>query len=232
MDGNGRWAESQGLLRVEGHRVGVDVVKQMVQICLEKRIAVLSLFAFSCENWSRPSEEVNFLMELFMVAIERELTQLHEHGVCLRFIGDRSRLTSLLQVQMASAELLTVKNQALCLNIAVNYSGRWDVVQAVRTLAERVRDGQLSCSDIDEALFSDCLSTHALPDPDLLIRTSGEQRISNFFLWQLAYSELYFTEKYWPEFTADEFERAINAFSHRERRYGLISRQLSERPHV
>lgn len=232
MDGNGRWAESQGLLRVEGHRAGIDSVKAVVQVCLEKRIATLSLFAFSCENWARPTEEVDFLMQLFIEAIQHEVAQLHEHGVCLRFIGERSRLSVTLQEHMTAAEKLTQNNQALVLNVAVNYSGRWDIVNAVKSIAEDVLQEKLSLASIDERLFAEHLSTSTLPDPDLLIRTSGEQRISNFFLWQLAYSEIYFTDKKWPEFTVEEFEKALADYASRERRYGLTSNQLPERHHV
>jgi len=227
MDGNGRWAESRGLPRFEGHRAGVEIVKAIVRSCLEKKIAVLSLFAFSCENWARPVEEVEFLMQLFIVALERETAQLNEHGICIRFIGDRSRLSAGLCEKMAAAEALTGKNKALFLNIAINYSGKWDILQAAQTVARGVLDGSIISSDVNEALFKRCLSTHELPDPDLFIRTSGEQRVSDFFLWQLAFTELYFAEVKWPDFTVEEFERAIQIYSGRERRYGLTSQQLN-----
>jgi len=226
MDGNGRWAEHLDLPRVEGHKAGVEAVNLIVQTCLQKKISVLSLFAFSCENWSRPAEEVEFLMQLFILAIEREINSLCEHGVCVRFIGDRGRLSSQLCSQMKAAEELTCHNQQLFLNIAVNYSGKWDIVQATKTLVSRVIAGELSLCDLDEVQFEAGLSTHALPDPDLLIRTSGEQRISNFFLWQLAYTELYFTDVKWPAFTVGEFERALQIYATRERRYGLTAEQI------
>ena len=228
MDGNGRWAETRGLSRSDGQRAGLDVVKTIVQGCLEKKIATLSLFAFGCENWSRPSEEVEFLMSLFITAIEKELKDLNEQGVCLRFVGDRTRLSAALCEQMVAAEALTSNHQKLFLNIAVNYSGKWDIVQASRKLVARVLDGHLDLSDLDEKRFECELSTGILPAPDLFIRTSGEQRISNFFLWQLAYTEFYFTDVQWPEFTMHEFDNALSAFSHRERRYGLTSKQLLE----
>ena len=227
MDGNGRWAENRGLPRFEGHRAGVEIVKAIVRSCLEKKISVLSLFAFSCENWARPSDEVEFLMQLFISALERETAQLNEHGICIRFIGDRSRLSDGLCEKMAAAETLTSKNKALSLNIAINYSGKWDIVQAAQTVARGVLDGSIIPSDVNEALFESRLSTYGLPDPDLFIRTSGEQRVSDFFLWQLAYTELYFTDVKWPEFTIEEFEQAIQSYSGRERRYGLISKQLN-----
>jgi len=227
MDGNGRWAENSGLPRVEGHRAGVEIVKAIVQACLEKNIAMLSLFAFSCENWARPADEVDFLMQLFIVVIGQETERLNEHGICLKFIGDRDRLSSELRSQMDSAEKLTANNKKLHLNIAINYSGKWDIVQAMRAVVSHVLDGSILPQKIDEQLFTNYLSTAQLPDPDLFIRTSGEQRISDFFLWQLAYTELYFTEVKWPEFTVEEFEQALHTYSLRERRYGLISKQLN-----
>ena len=228
MDGNGRWAENLGLPRFEGHRAGVDVVKAIVQACLKNKISMLSLFAFSCENWARPIDEVEFLMQLFIRALEIETNRLNEHGIRIRFIGDRGRLSVALCEQIDAAETLTISNKALFLNIAINYSGKWDIVQATQALARRVLDGTIASEDVNEELFESCLSTSGLPDPDLFIRTSGEQRISDFFLWQLAFTELYFTEVKWPEFTTEEFERAILTYGRRERRYGLISKQLNE----
>ncbi|WP_133128020.1 isoprenyl transferase [Legionella nagasakiensis] len=232
MDGNGRWAENRGLPRVEGHRAGIEAVKAVVQCCLQKHIAVLSLFAFSSENWSRPEMEVDFLMRLFINALEQEIKTLHEHGVSLRFTGERNQLSAPLREQMRCAETLTRENTQLILNVAVNYSGKWDIINAVKTLVKQVAKAELSVEDIDESAFSHGLSTGNLPDPDLFIRTSGEQRVSNFFLWQLAYTELYFSEVHWPDFTADEFEKALLNYSRRERRYGLISKQLNEKNHV
>ena len=228
MDGNGRWAESRGLPRFEGHRAGVEIVKAIVQVCLEKKISVLSLFAFSCENWARPVEEVEFLMQLFIMVLEHETKRLNEHGICMRFIGDRSRLSEALCEQIDAAERLTINNKALFLNIAINYSGKWDIVQATQTVVRRVLEGSIASEDVNEELFGRCLSTSGLPDPDLFIRTSGEQRISDFFLWQLAYTELVFTEVKWPEFSVEEFDRALLTYARRERRYGLISKQLNE----
>lgn len=226
MDGNGRWAENQGLPRLEGHRLGVEAVRGMVEICLKKKISILSLFAFSRENWARPVEEVNFLMDLFIESLDRELDALHEQGVRLMFIGNRSELSELLQTAMQSVEQHTQNNQVLVLNIVINYGGRWDIVEAARALAERVQSGALSLEDMSEHVFTEALATRQLPEPDLFIRTSGESRISNFFLWQLAYTELYFTDIHWPDFTKEAFEDALIWFASRERRYGKISKQL------
>lgn len=232
MDGNGRWAETQGLPRVEGHRVGVSVVKIVVQSCLEKHISTLSLFAFSSENWARPAVEVDFLMQLFLQALGHEIQDLHHHGVRLHFTGDRSQLSNALCEEMQAAEDLTRKNDQLLLNIVLNYGGKWDILQAAKALARKVLNHEVSIDDIDEPMFESLLNTHGLPDPDLFIRTSGEQRISNFFLWQLAYTELYFTDVHWPDFSVSEFEKALACFSMRRRRYGLIEKQQNENPHV
>ncbi|WP_131793529.1 isoprenyl transferase [Legionella brunensis] len=232
MDGNGRWAQSRGLLRVEGHRAGVEAVKTVIRCCLQAQIPVLSLFAFSSENWSRPENEVEFLMQLFMEALGHEVQELHQHGICLHFTGDRAGLSQKLQEQMLAAERLTTDNERLILNVVVNYGGKWDIVQATRNIALRVRDGELGVDAINESLLAQALSTHSLPDPDLFIRTSGEQRISNFFLWQLAYTELYFTDIHWPDFTAEEFKKALKSYSQRERRYGKTSQQLNKAKHV
>ncbi|OCH97200.1 polyprenyl diphosphate synthase [Legionella jamestowniensis] len=232
MDGNGRWAQNRGLLRVEGHRAGAEAVKTVIRCCLQHQIPVLSLFAFSSENWSRPETEVEFLMRLFIDALGREVQELHQHGICLRFTGDRAGLSVELQKQMQVAENLTVGNKRLILNVVVNYGGKWDIVQATKAIATRVATGELKIEAINEGVISETLSTHGLPEPDLFIRTSGEQRISNFFLWQLAYTELYFTETHWPDFTAEEFKKALANFSQRERRYGKISQQINKAKHV
>lgn len=226
MDGNGRWAEAQGLSRVEGHRIGADIAKVIIQECVRKNIPILSLFAFGAENWSRPIDEVEFLMQLFITSLEREMKSLHDNGVSIRFLGDHSRLSTALRMKIKEAEDLTQMNQTLILNIAVSYSGRWDIMQATKSLIAKALQNELDVNDLDEKQFSLALSTGDLPEPDLFIRTSGEQRISNFFLWQLAYTELYFTNIKWPEFNADEFERAIQFYSSRERRFGLTSGQL------
>lgn len=230
MDGNGRWALEQGLLRVKGHQAGADVVKTIIKCCLKRQIPMLSLFAFSSENWSRPEDEIIFLMQLLLEALSNEVQQLHQHGVCIQFTGFLDKLSLTLQQQIQQAQALTLNNNALILNVVINYGGRWDIVNAAQQLARKVAQGHLTVEAIDEHLFSRMLSTSNLPDPDLFIRTSGEQRISNFFLWQLAYTELYFTQVHWPDFTADEFEKALESFSQRERRYGKTSAQLKSVP--
>lgn len=232
MDGNGRWASRKGLLRVEGHRAGVDTVKAIIQCCLKKNISILSLFAFSSENWARPEAEVEFLMDLFLQALNKEVAELDKQGVALRFTGCRDGLSPVLQDKMRKTEALTAANNRLVLNIVINYGGRWDIIQATKKIAGLVLEEALPIDAIDESLFTKYLGTDDLPDPDLFIRTSGEHRISNFFLWQLAYTELYFSEVHWPEFTADEFEKALTSYSQRERRYGKTSSQLIENDNV
>ncbi len=228
MDGNGRWAESRGLMRFEGHSAGIKAVKTILKSCLDIQIPVLSLFAFSSENWLRPEEEVNFLMQLFLETLQAEVQELNKNQICLRFTGDRQGLSPAIREQMHYAEELTASNEALTLNLALNYGGRWEIVRAVRRIAEDIKTGNLEINSIDEQSFGQYLTTFGLPDPDLFIRTSGESRISNFFLWQLAYTELYFTPTLWPDFTKEEFEKALICFQKRERRYGKTSQQLHE----
>lgn len=225
MDGNGRWAESKGLPRIEGHRAGVATVKKIITSCLEKKIACLSLFAFSSENWSRPDEEVSFLMALFLESLKNEITELNFHGIKIVFTGDKSRLTASLQQKMSEAVDLTQHNQQLILNLVVNYGGKWDIVTAAKKMAAAARNNTLDLETVNESDFAKFLDTGFLKDPDLFIRTSGELRISNFFLWQLAYTELYFTEVHWPDFNEIEFEKALLSFANRQRRFGLVSRQ-------
>lgn len=232
MDGNGRWAEGRGLPRFEGHKAGLETVKTIVRCCIEKNVPVLSLFAFSSENWGRPEAEVEFLMQLFMQALAQELPELQKNGVALRFVGCRAALSVGLQQEMEQAERQTSANKALLLNVVINYGGRWDITQAVKALTRQVAAGHLSSDDIDESLLANYLGTHGLPDPDLFIRTGGEQRISNFFLWQLAYTELYFTPVFWPDFNENEFDKAIASFGERERRFGKVSGQLTENKYV
>jgi undecaprenyl diphosphate synthase len=222
MDGNGRWAENRGLPRIEGHKAGVESVKKMIRSCMAKKILCLSLFAFSSENWARPIEEVNFLMELFIESLRNELPELNQHGIKMCFTGDRTPLSPILQKQMLEAEKLTTNNTQLILNIVVNYGGKWDLVTAAKKIAQAVIQGELTLDKINEVSFARYLDTHHLPDPDLFIRTSGELRISNFFLWQLAYTELYFTEVHWPDFGEDELELALASFSKRKRRFGQV----------
>lgn len=228
MDGNGRWAEQRGLPRSDGHQAGAEVVKHIVQACVEKKISVLSVWAFGRDNWARPPSEVDFLMKLLLSLLNAELEELHKSGVRLIFTGGREELTETLQQAIASAEAYTAANTKLTLNVVFNYGGKWDIVQAVKAIAQEAIDGKIQVQDIDEALFASYLNTNHLPDPDLFIRTSGEQRISNFFLWQLAYTELYFSNLCWPDFTVEEFNRAIHFFSNRERRFGKTSKQLDD----
>lgn len=232
MDGNGRWAEGRGLLRFEGHKAGITTVKTVIRCCLEKNIPVLSLFAFSSENWSRPENEVTFLMQLFLETLQIEVQELHQNEICLRFTGNKEGLSPAIREQMSLAEALTSKNKRLTLNLVLNYGGKWEIVEAAKKLALKVSLGELNLDEIDETMLSHQLVTHGLPDPDFFIRTSGERRISNFFLWQLAYTELYFTSTLWPDFNAEEFEKALASFKLRERRYGKTSQQINEKEHV
>ena len=233
MDGNGRWARKRLLPRVAGHRAGVTPVRVCIEQCVRQDIAALTLFAFSSENWARPPEEVGSLMGLFLDALDREIDELQSNGVRLRFIGERHNLSQVLQQRISSAESRTAGNSRLALQIAVSYGGRWDLVEAARVLAQRCAAGTLLPQDIDESLLSSTLSVADLPDPDLFIRTGGEQRISNFLLWNLAYTELYFTETLWPDFDAAALEQAIGWYSARERRFGRTSEQLNTaKPHA
>ena len=226
MDGNGRWAQRRLLPRHAGHRAGLKSVRSVVEQCANRGIEVLTLFAFSSENWGRPQKEVSQLMELFMSALRGEIKRLQKNRVRLRIIGERSAFSEKLQARIAEAERLTADNDRLLLQIAANYGGRWDITQAARGLARRVQQGELQPEEIGENELAAELSFPDRPDPDLFIRTGGEQRISNFLLWQCAYSELYFTDRLWPEFGAVEFERALAEFSQRQRRFGKIGEQV------
>lgn len=223
MDGNGRWAKQRFLPRIAGHKAGVDAVRHIVKACIKKKIKVLSLFAFSSENWRRPAEEVGFLMSLFLTSLENEIAMLHENNVQLRVIGDRSKLNDALHRKIEEGELLTESNTGLKLLIAINYGGQWDISQAMQKLGQEIIAGNLKHSDITDEMIAAKLSFADLPDPDLFIRTSGELRISNFMLWQLAYAELYFTPILWPDFDEAALDAALNQFAMRERRYGRSS---------
>lgn len=227
MDGNGRWAKQRHLPRVAGHKAGADAVRRVVKCCAEKKVEVLTLFAFSSENWQRPEVEVGYLMDLFIVVLKREAKKLHEQNIRLQIIGDRARFDTKIQSQMAMAESLTANNTGLRLIIAANYGGRWDIGQTLRKIAEEVEQGQLSSKEITLDLIQKKTALADLPDPDLLIRTSGEQRISNFLLWHLAYTELYFTEIFWPDFNHDELEKALAFFAVRKRRFGDVKERRS-----
>ncbi|SRR5579883_279082 len=226
MDGNGRWAKKRFMPRLAGHRAGVEAARQVVKNCVKRNIKVLSLFAFSSENWRRPKQEVSHLMELFLTGLEREVSVLHENNIQLRFIGDRTRLNPALCKKILEVEMLTRPNTGMVLLIAVDYGGQWDICQAMRQLAQAVETGELKSSDITPEKIASKLSFADLPDPDLFIRTSGELRISNFMLWQLAYAELYFTDILWPDFNEKELDKALAHYANRERRYGYSSEQL------
>lgn len=218
MDGNGRWAQKRWMPRVAGHKQGVDALRKTVQACIERGIAVLTVFAFSSENWKRPAEEVSGLMELLVMALSREVPSLKKHGVRLYFPGDRSQLSRRVVQGLEAAEAETAGNDRLALNVCFNYGGRWDVVQAARQLAQA---GQ----EITEQSLSEATALSHVGDPDLLIRTGGELRISNFLLWQSAYTELYFTDCLWPDFDAAELNKALTDFSGRQRRFGQTAEQ-------
>lgn len=224
MDGNGRWANQRFMPRIAGHKAGVEAARLVVKNCIKHNIKVLTLFAFSSENWRRPAQEVGFLMDLFLTGLEREISMLHENQVQVRFIGDRSNFSDKLRQKILEAEELTQKNTGLVLIIAADYGGQWDICQATRQLAEAVEAGALTSSAITPEHIEKRLSFSDLPDPDLFIRTSGELRISNFMLWQLAYSELYFSAVMWPDFDEDEFMRALTHYANRERRFGELSK--------
>ncbi|HUW26113.1 MAG TPA: isoprenyl transferase [Gallionella sp.] len=226
MDGNGRWAKQRFLPRVAGHQRGVEALRGVVKTCRELGVEYLTVFAFSSENWRRPAEEVSFLMTLFLKMLEREVISLHENNIRLRIIGDRSRFSDQLRQTMHQAEQLTAGNNALTLTIAANYGGRWDVMHAVQAMLGE--HPQLAQSFTEEDL-SPYLSMNGAPEPDLFIRTGGEQRISNFMLWQLAYTELYFTDILWPAFGRQELETAIASYRKRERRFGRTSEQLEKK---
>jgi undecaprenyl diphosphate synthase len=228
MDGNGRWAQMRGKRRTAGHKAGAQAVRAAVEFARKKGIESLTLFAFSSENWKRPEQEVSVLMELFMTVLKREVKKLHKYNVRLRIIGDKSAFGERLQRQMHEAEALTAGNTALNLNIAANYGGHWDITQAARKLAVQVAAGELTPADITEEKLAGQLELADQPVPDLLIRTGGEHRISNFLLWQLAYAEFYFSKVLWPDFDDREFAAAIADFSCRERRFGLTSEQLQQ----
>ena len=226
MDGNNRWAKKRLLPGVAGHKAGVDAVRAVIEVCAEAGVEVLTLFAFSSENWQRPADEVGALMELFLSALRREARKLKENAISLRIIGDRSRFHPELQAAMREAEQQTAGESRFVLQVAANYGGQWDIAQAAQRLAREVQAGHLQPEDITPGLLQGCLATGDLPLPDLCIRTGGEHRISNFLLWQLAYSELYFSDLYWPDFKHEAMRKALADFSKRQRRFGKTSEQV------
>jgi len=224
MDGNGRWAKKRFMPRVAGHQRGVETLRDVVKACGDLGVEYLTVFAFSSENWRRPADEVSFLMSLFMKMLEREVEKLHKNNIRLKIIGDRSRFDSPLQKAMQEAEQLTAENTALTLTVAANYGGRWDVMQSVKSMLKDQPDIAQTFTEDDLQPY---LSMNDAPEPDLFIRTGGEQRISNFMLWQLAYTELYFTDTLWPAFDRKELDKAIASYQKRERRFGRTSEQLA-----
>lgn len=222
MDGNGRWALQRKLPRIFGHKEGGKTAEKIIKICVQKGIEVLTLFAFSTENWNRPQDEVSFLMELFLNALSKDIKRLHKNNIKLRVIGEINTLNDKLRNKIMEAEELTSANTGLKLNLAINYSGRWDIFQAAKNIAQAVETSELKAQEVTQELFKSKLCLSDLPEPDLFIRTSGELRISNFLLWQLAYTELYFTDILWPDFDDQALNEALSAYAARERRFGFV----------
>ena len=227
MDGNGRWAKKRNRPRTMGHQAGIKALRKSIQHCVRLGINTLTVFAFSSENWNRPVGEISRLMELLLRALDKEVDELHKNGVCLRFIGDLTAFKPAIQTKMSEAQILTAGNRQLVTNIAVNYGGRWDITQASKRMAKAVSEGGLSPEQVDEARFAQYLALADSPDPDLFIRTGGEMRISNFLLWQSAYTEFYFTPVLWPDFDEQALDQAIAAYQARERRFGRTSDQVT-----
>jgi undecaprenyl diphosphate synthase len=229
MDGNGRWATARGMPRIQGHRKGAESVRQIIRDCGSLGVRYLTLFAFSSENWQRPPREVKLLMELFISVLEKDIDELVKNGVRLRILGDIERFGSRIVKLIKKAELRTAGNERMQLNIAANYGGRWDIAQACRQLAERALRGEIDAGDIDEQAIDACLVTAGIPEPDLFIRSGGERRISNFLIWQLSYTELYFCDVLWPDFSTPELNQAIDWYRDRERRFGKTSEQVGNK---
>ncbi|MDH5435451.1 MAG: polyprenyl diphosphate synthase [Gammaproteobacteria bacterium] len=228
MDGNGRWAKQKGKPRAFGHKAGVENVRSAIRTCLELGIEGLTVFAFSTENWNRPKKEVGILMDLFLSSLTKEVAELNNNGVRIKFIGDCSAFSKKLQKQISDSEQLTKDNKKLAFNIAANYGGRWDIMNAAKNICRRIENGELSTDQFNIELLHSETALGDLPEPDLFIRTGGEHRISNFLLWQLAYTELYFTDVFWPDFDRTCFEEALNSFSTRQRRFGHTGEQIEK----
>jgi undecaprenyl diphosphate synthase len=226
MDGNGRWAKTKGNVRIFGHKAGVDSVREITEACAEIGVEYLTLYAFSTENWERPKSEVGALMQILIRALRKEAKRLDKNDIKLVTIGQTERLPKKCRVELEEGMELTKDNTRMHLCLALSYSGRWDIVQAVQRISEKVKKGEVTPNQIDDQLISDHLTTADIPDPDLIIRTSGEYRLSNFLLWQLAYSELYITKTYWPDFRRRELYKAIQSYQFRERRFGKTSEQI------
>ncbi len=232
MDGNGRWAKTRGLPRIAGHRKGVENVREIVRMCGDKGVEYLTLFAFSSENWRRPDREVQLLLELFSSALNKEVGKLHKNNIRFRVIGNVQRFGEKIVAKIAKAERLTSENTSLTLTVAANYGGRWDIAQACSQVVRRAMEGEIDAESIMPETIEPYLSMYGIPEPDLFIRSGGEQRISNFLLWQLAYTELYFTETLWPEFDGVEFDKALESFARRQRRFGLTGEQVEAARHA
>jgi undecaprenyl diphosphate synthase len=228
MDGNGRWAKSKGRLRIQGHKAGVDSVRDTIESCAQLGVQYLTLYAFSTENWRRPKSEIGALMKLLIQTLRQETQNLNDNDIRLHAIGQMDRLPDGCKNELLEAIKMTEENQRMVLTLALSYSGRWDMTQAIQNIAERVKSGELNSADITEDVIGQALATRNLPDPDLLIRTGGEYRISNFLLWQSAYTEFFITSKYWPDFRRDDLYLAIEAYQTRERRFGMISEQICQ----
>jgi undecaprenyl diphosphate synthase len=226
MDGNGRWAKQQGEVRLFGHSNGVEAVREVLKGCVDLGVRYLTLYAFSTENWNRPKEEVDGLMSLMVETISNEVEELNSNGVRLRSIGDESKLPDACLSELHKAKKETASNTSVDLVLALNYSSRWEIMDAVKNIAVKVEKGELKSTDIDTSFFENQLCTKDIPDPELLIRTSGEYRLSNFLLWQVAYAELYFTDKLWPDFSKEDLYSAVIDYQGRERRFGKVSEQL------
>jgi len=232
MDGNGRWAKKRNRPRTMGHQAGLKALRAIIEHCVQLGVGTLTVFAFSSENWNRPAGEVSRLMEIFLRALDKEAKELHDNGICLRFIGDKTAFKTNIQTKMSEAEALTINNTRMVANIAINYGGRWDITQAATQMAKAIAKGTLPQDDIEESQFANFLALADSPDPDLFIRPGGEMRISNFLLWQSAYTEFYFTPVLWPDFDSKTLDTAIAAFESRERRFGRTSDQLEGTVHA
>ncbi|MDD2739203.1 MAG: isoprenyl transferase [Methylomonas lenta] len=229
MDGNGRWAQKRMMPRIMGHHAGVKAVRKIVEFCAKQNIEVLSLFAFSSENWRRPKDEVNLLMELFMSTLQSQVDKLHKNNIRLRIIGDKAAFPEKLQAKIRAAEQQTANNTGMTLVIAANYGGRWDIAQAVQKIVVGIKSGEIEEQAISEQLISQYVVTADLPEPDLFVRTGGEERVSNFLLWQLAYTEFFFTDMLWPDFDQKMMQKAIDSFKSRQRRFGHTSEQIVDK---
>lgn len=229
MDGNGRWAKGRGLPRAAGHKAGVNTVREMVESCARLGVKYLTLYTFSTENWKRPKDEVSTLMRLMVKSLQSETDDLHSNNIKLTTIGNKNMLPDIVRHEIEDAVNKTKNNSKMVLNLALSYSGRWELIEAFKNISKQYAEGKITLDNIDEELVSNNLSTAGMPDPDLMIRSGGEYRVSNFLLWQIAYSEIYVTDTLWPEFKTDNLLDAISSFQKRERRFGLVSEQISNK---